>query len=74
MFVCNCNGIRERQVTAVIDEGITGSNEEKNSFPKVINVKSTDDSRDWTSIGLIVVVVLLAFGAVGYIYRDTLFK
>ena len=32
------------------------------------------DSRDWTSIGLIVVVVLLAFGAVGYIYRDTLFK
>ncbi len=58
----------------VIDEGITGSNEEKNSFPKVINVKSTDDSRDWTSIFLIVLVVLLAFGAVGYIYRDSLFK
>ena len=39
-----------------------------------ITVTSTDDSRDWTSIGLIVIVVLLAFGAVGYIYRDSLFK
>ena len=55
--------------TEVIDES-----EEKNSLSKVITVKSTDDSRDWTSIGLIVVVVLLAFGAVGYIYRDSLFK
>ncbi len=48
--------------------------EEKNDVSRVITVSSTDDSRDWTSIGLIVVVVLLAFGAVGYIYRDTLFK
>ncbi|MCH2444311.1 MAG: PKD domain-containing protein, partial [Candidatus Poseidoniia archaeon] len=48
--------------------------EEKNDVSDVITVSSTDDSRDWTSIGLIVVVVLLAFGAVGYIYRDTLFK
>tara|TARA_Y100001960_G_C14772617_1_gene881067 strand:- start:1074 stop:3314 length:2241 start_codon:yes stop_codon:yes gene_type:complete len=55
--------------TDAIDES-----EEKNSLSKVITVKSTDDSRDWTSIGLIVVVVLLAFGAVGYIYRDSLFK
>ena len=23
MFVCNCNGIREREVTAVIDAGVT---------------------------------------------------
>jgi PKD repeat protein len=55
--------------TDVVDEG-----EEKNDVSRVITVSSTDDSRDWTSIGLIVVVVLLAFGAVGYIYRDTLFK
>lgn len=48
--------------------------EEKNDVSDVITVSSIDDSRDWTSIGLIVVVVLLAFGAVGYIYRDTLFK
>ena len=48
--------------------------EEKNDISKVITVSAVDDSRDWTSIGLIVVVVLLAFGAVGYIYRDTLFK
>ena len=60
--------------TNLIDEGVAGSNEEKNDVNRVITVSSTDDSRDWTSIGLIVVVVLLAFGAVGYIYRDTLFK
>jgi hypothetical protein len=48
--------------------------EEKNELSKVITVSAVDDSRDWTSIGLIVVVVLLAFSAVGYIYRDTLFK
>ena len=54
--------------------GIIDESEEKNSLSKVITVTSTDDSRDWTSIGLIVVVVLLAFGAVGYIYRDSLFK
>ena len=60
--------------TNLIDEGAAGSNEEKNDVNRVITVSSTDDSRDWTSIGLIVVVVLLAFGAVGYIYRDTLFK
>ena len=55
--------------TNTVDES-----EEKNDVSDVITVSSTDDSRDWTSIGLIVVVVLLAFGAVGYIYRDTLFK
>jgi len=48
--------------------------EEKNDVSKVITVSSIDDSTDWTSIGMIVIVVLLAFGAVGYIYRDTLFK
>lgn len=53
----------------VIDES-----EEKNDISEVITVSSIDDSRDWTSIGLIVVVVLMAFGAVGYIYRDTLFN
>jgi hypothetical protein len=53
----------------VVDES-----EEKNDISEVITVSSIDDSRDWTSIGLIVVVVLVAFGAVGYIYRDTLFN
>ena len=48
--------------------------EEKNDVSKVITVSSIDDSTDWTSIGMIVIVVLLAFGAVGYIYRETLFK
>ena len=55
--------------TNIVDEG-----EEKNDVNRVITVSSTDDSRDWTSIGMIIVVVLVAFGAVGYIYRDTLFK
>ena len=55
--------------TELIDES-----EEKNDISRVITVSSADDSRDWTSISLIVAVVLLAFGAVGYIYRDTLFK
>jgi len=58
----------------VIDEPIDREGPTKNDISGVITVSSTDDSRDWTSIGLIVVVVLLAFGAVGYIYRDTLFK
>jgi PKD repeat protein len=55
--------------TNIVDES-----EEKNDVNRVITVSSIDDSYDWTSIGLIVVVVLSAFGAVGYIYRDTLFK
>jgi hypothetical protein len=58
----------------VIDEPIDREGPTKNDISRVITVSSIDDSRDWTSIGLIVVVVLVAFGAVGYIYRDTLFN
>ena len=62
-------------IYVVVDSNeVVDESEEKNDISEVITVSSTDDSRDWTSIGLIVVVVLLAFGAVGYIYRDTLFK
>jgi hypothetical protein len=62
-------------IYAVVDANeLIDESEEKNEVSKVITVSAVDDSRDWTSIGLIVVVVLLAFSAVGYIYRDTLFK
>ena len=62
-------------IYVVVDANeIIDESEEKNEISKVITVSSVDDSYDWTSIGLIVVVVLSAFGAVGYIYRDTLFK
>ena len=54
----------------IIDEG----ENEKNSMSEPITVSSDSDSRDWTSIALIVFVVLATFGAVGYIYRETLFK
>ena len=62
-------------IYVVVDANeIIDESEEKNEISKVITVSSVDDSYDWTSIGLIVVVVLSAFGAVGYIYRETLFK
>jgi len=55
--------------TNLIDEAT-----EKNELSKVITVSAEDDSRDVTSIMLIVAVVLLSVGAVGYIYRDRLFN
>ena len=55
--------------TNVIDES-----EEKNDLPKVITVSSDDDSSDVTSMVMIIAVVLLSVGSVGYIYRDSLFS
>jgi hypothetical protein len=55
--------------THVIDES-----EEKNDLPKVITVSSEDDSSDVTSMVMIIAVVLLSVGSVGYIYRDSLFS
>ena len=55
--------------TNVIDES-----EEKNDLPKVITVSSEDDSSDVTSMVMIIAVVLLSVGSVGYIYRDSLFS
>jgi hypothetical protein len=52
----------------VIDEGT-----EKNELMKLVTVKAADDGRDWTSIGLIVAIVMAVFGALGYIYRDQIF-
>ncbi len=53
----------------VIDES-----EEKNDLSKVITVSSEDDSSDVTSMIMIIAVVLLSVGSVGYIYRDSLFS
>ena len=52
----------------IIDESI-----EKNEISKVITVSASDDSSDVTSMTMILVVVLAAFGTVAYIYRDSLF-
>ena len=52
----------------IIDESI-----EKNEISKVITVSASDDSSDATSMTMIIVVVLAAFGTVAYIYRDSLF-
>ena len=56
------------------DKDTIDESTEKNELSKVITVSAEDDSRDVTSIMLIVVVVLLSVGAVGYIYRDSLFN
>ena len=58
--------------TEIVDEG--GFDEEKNAYPKVITVSSEDDSSDVTSMVMIIAVVLLSVGSVGYIYRDSLFS
>jgi len=55
--------------TNIVDES-----EEKNDLPKVITVSSEDDSSDVTSMVMIIAVVLLSVGSVGYIYRDSLFS
>ena len=52
----------------IIEESI-----EKNEISKVITVSASDDSSDVTSMTMIIVVVLAAFGTVAYIYRDSLF-
>jgi len=52
----------------IIDESI-----EKNEISKVITVSASDDSSDVTSMTMIIIVVLAAFGTVAYIYRDSIF-
>ena len=56
------------------DKDAIDESNEKNELTAVITVSAEDDSRDVTSIILIVAVVLLSVGAVGYIYRDSLFN
>ena len=53
----------------IIDES-----EEKNELSKIITVSAEDDSSDVTSMVMIIAVVLLSVGSVGYIYRDSLFS
>ena len=53
---------------AVVDESI-----EKNELSKTITVSASDDSSDLTSVVMLVMIVVLSFGVVGYIYRDSLF-
>ena len=55
--------------TNLVDES-----EEKNEYFDVLTVSSTDDSSDVTSMVMIIAVVLLSLGSVGYIYRDSLFS
>ena len=55
--------------TNLVDES-----EEKNEYFDVLTVSSKDDSSDVTSMVMIIAVVLLSVGSVGYIYRDSLFS
>jgi hypothetical protein len=48
--------------------------QEKNELSKVLTVSAEDDSSDVTSMVMIIAVVLLSVGSVGYIYRDSLFS
>ena len=66
-------GVHTIYVIADSKEQIDESNE-KNEMAQDITVSAEDDSRDVTSIMLIVAVVALSFGAVGYIYRERLFN
>ncbi|PXF18046.1 MAG: hypothetical protein CXX76_02460, partial [Methanobacteriota archaeon] len=52
----------------VIDES---SEKNEGTFP--VTVQAADDGPEWSSIGLIVAIVMAVFGALGYIYRDRLF-
>ena len=55
--------------TNIVDES-----EEKNELSKIITVSAEDDDSDVTSMVMIIAVVLLSVGSVGYIYRDSLFS
>ena len=48
--------------------------EEKNEAYESLTVRAEDDSSDVTSMIMIIAVVLLSVGSVGYIYRDSLFS
>jgi len=56
--------------TDVINEGSQGN--KNNEFAQDIKVTAKDSSND-TSIILLILVVVISIGAVGYIYKDSLF-
>ena len=56
--------------TNMINEG--SDDGEKNHLAKDISVTSKETSND-TSIILLILVVVISIGAVGYIYKDSLF-
>ena len=56
--------------TDLVNEG--SDDGEKNQMAKDINVVAKDSSND-TSIILLILVVVISIGAVGYIYKDSLF-
>ena len=56
--------------TDMVNEG--SDDGEKNQLAKDISVTSKETSND-TSIILLVLVVVISIGAVGYIYKDSLF-
>ncbi len=61
--------------TNIVEEMVTQNhNGEKNAAYDDIFVKAVDDSSDVTSMVMIIAVVLLSVGSVGYIYRDSLFS
>ena len=56
----------------LVDEGVSEAAVKNNEFAKNIEVTAKEDSND-TSIILLVLVVLISVGAVGYIYKDSIF-
>ena len=56
--------------TDMVNEG--SDDGEKNQLAKDISVTSKETSND-TSIILLILVVVISIGAVGYIYKDSLF-
>ena len=62
-------------IYAIADStNVVEESEEKNAGYDDIYVKAVDDSSDVTSMVMIIAVVLLSVGSVGYIYRDSLFS
>ena len=59
-----------KRQTDLVNEG--SDDGEKNQMAKDINVIAKDSSND-TSIILLILVVVISIGAVGYIYKDSLF-
>jgi len=56
----------------LVDEGVSEAAVKNNEFAKNIEVTAKEDSND-TSIILLALVVLISVGAVGYIYKDSIF-
>ena len=62
-------------VIIVVDaaNAIDESNEKGNVGTFPVTVQAADGGPEWSSISLIVAIVMAVFGALGYIYRDQLF-